>query len=68
MSSSEVIDEALQLPPQERFLIVDTLLKSLDKPDEAVETVWEKEAQKRLQHYKEGKTRTISFEEIFNED
>jgi len=68
MSSLEVIDEALQLPPQERFLIVDTLLKSLDKPDEAVETLWEEEAKKRLQYYKEGKTDTIHFEEIFNED
>jgi len=61
MSSLEVIDEALRLPPQDRFLIVDTLLNSLDKPDESIETVWEEESQKRLRHYKEGGERDYLF-------
>ncbi len=66
MSNAEILQEALQLDPQERYLVVETLLKSLDKPDESIDAVWADEAEKRLQNYRANKTQTIPFEEIFN--
>jgi len=66
MSNAEILQEALQLNPQERYIVVETLLKSLDKPDESIDTVWADEAEKRLQNYRVNKTKTISFEEIFD--
>jgi putative addiction module component (TIGR02574 family) len=65
MSNLEIIEEALQLTPKDRFLVIDTLLKSLDKPDEELDKIWENESQKRLQAYKEGKLETSSFKEVF---
>jgi putative addiction module component (TIGR02574 family) len=66
MSNLQIIEEALLLNPQDKFLIIDALLKSLDKPDAELNSVWENESEKRLQSYKNDKTQTISFEEVFN--
>ena len=66
MSNAQILQEALQLNPQERYIVVESLLKSLDKPDETIDNVWADEAEKRLQNYRDNKIQTISFEEVFN--
>ena len=66
MNNLQILKEALQLNPQDKLLIIDTLLKSLDKPDKELDSVWENESEKRLQSYKNDKTQTISFEEVFD--
>lgn len=66
MSNLDILEEALQLNPQERYLVVESLLKSLDKPDESIDNVWADEATKRLANYKKNKIETVSFEEVFN--
>jgi len=65
MSNAEILQEALQLNPQERYIVVESLLQSLDKPDESVDTIWADEAEKRLQNYRDNKVQTIPFEEVF---
>ncbi|PHQ89606.1 MAG: addiction module protein [Sulfurimonas sp.] len=65
MSNAQILQEALQLNPQERYLVVESLLQSLDKPDDSVDSVWADEAQKRLQNYRNNKVQTIPFEEVF---
>ncbi|MEA2072911.1 MAG: addiction module protein [Campylobacterota bacterium] len=66
MSNAQILQEALQLNPQERYIVVESLLKSLDIPDESVDNVWADEAEKRLQNYRNNKVQTIPFEEVFN--
>lgn len=66
MSNLEILQEALQLNPQERYKVVETLLESLDVPDENIDTIWADEAQKRVEDYRTNKVQTISFEEVFN--
>lgn len=66
MGSNEIIKEAINLKPQERYLIIETLIKSLNQPDEKIEQVWIKESQKRLNSYKDGKLKTLSYGEVFN--
>lgn len=66
MSSTEILKEALQLKPQERYLVIENLLKSLDIPDETIDKVWAEEAQKRLQDYWQHRTETIPFDQIFD--
>ena len=66
MSNTRILQVALQLNPRERYIVVEKLLESLDKPDEIVDNVWADEAEKRLQNYRENKLQTISFEEVFN--
>ena len=55
MSSQEIIQNALKLSPQEKLLVVDSLLKSLDEPDKEIEKIWVEESEKRLQLFRQGK-------------
>ena len=66
-STKELISEALQLKPAEKFIIIEALIKSLDVPNPEIEKAWAIEAEKRLQAYKEGKLETIPFEDMFGE-
>lgn len=66
MSNTQILQEALQLNPQERYIVVESLLQSLDKPDESIDNVWADEAENRLQNYRDNKVQTIPFEEVFN--
>ena len=38
MNNSKIIQDALRLKPQERYLVVESLLESLDIPDDAVDS------------------------------
>ena len=59
MSNVEILEKALRLSPEERFLIVEGLLKSLDVPDPNLDQVWAKEAERRLTAYREGRLAAI---------
>jgi len=65
--TKDLLKEALDLPPIERAALVDQLLNSLDKPDEAIDEVWRKEIAARLLAYRSGTAATVSAEEILAE-
>ncbi len=48
MGSKEVLSQAIALKPEERFMIIEGLLKSLDEPDRKLDEIWAEEAEKRL--------------------
>ena len=67
MSSKTILEQALKLRPDERFTVVEGILKSLDEPDATLESIWAEEAEKRLKAYREGQLAGIPMEEIFKE-
>ena len=68
MSSKDVLEQALKLKPDERFVVVEELIKSLDKPDSELDTIWADEAEKRLNAYRSDDLEGIPMEEIFKEE
>ncbi|MEB2310194.1 MAG: addiction module protein [Candidatus Brocadiaceae bacterium] len=66
MGSKEILDQALKLKPEERFLIIEGLIVSLDQPDKNLDEIWAQEAEKRLKAYREGKLEGIPMEDIFS--
>ena len=66
MSNVQILEEALRLKPQEKFMIIETLLQSLDQPDNKIDDLWANEAEKRLQNYRNQKVKTFSFAEVFD--
>lgn len=68
MSEQEILDQALKLKPQARFLLVESILKSLDNPDKTLDDIWAEEAQKRLDAYNAGKMKTYTMDEIFKDN
>lgn len=66
MGTNEIIQEAINLKPQEKYLIIESLVLSLNELDKDIEKIWIGESQKRLDEYKNGNLKTLSFEEVFN--
>ena len=67
-TSQSLLKKALKLKPQERFFLIEGLIRSLDEPDEKVDSIWAEEANKRLRAHREGKTQSIPASEIFGEE
>jgi putative addiction module component (TIGR02574 family) len=68
MSTKELLEEALKLEPEDRFTLVESLIRSLDEPDKKLDDIWAEEAEKRLKAYREGRLEGIPMEEIFKEE
>ena len=67
MGSKEILRQAMTLKPEDRFMIVEGLLKSLDEPDRKLDEIWAEEAEKRLMAYRDGKLEGIPMEKIFKD-
>jgi len=65
--SEDMLKEALEMPPIERAALVDRLLTSLDRPDDAIDEVWRKEVAARLRAYRSGTAATVSAQEVLAE-
>lgn len=65
MSNKDILEMAMKLKPEERFLIIEGLIKSLDEPDKTIDQIWAEEAEKRLIAFREGKLETIPAEQVF---
>jgi putative addiction module component (TIGR02574 family) len=63
--TQQLIDEAISLPIEERALLVDSLLRSMNPLDED-DKKWAVEAKRRLEDLRTGKVAPVSGEEVFN--
>jgi len=68
MSTKDLLKEALKLKPEERFTLVESLIKSLDEPDKELDEIWAEEAEKRLKAYREGRLAGVEMGDIFREE
>ena len=60
--------KAILLKPQERFLLIDGLICTIDEPNKDIDTIWAEEAKKRLTAHRNGTTTGISFEDVFGKE
>jgi len=63
-----LLKKAIHLNSQERFLLIDRLIRTIDEHDKDIDTVWAEEAEKRLIAHREGKTAGISFGDVFGKE
>jgi putative addiction module component (TIGR02574 family) len=64
VETQEILDRALKLPAVDKARLVDELLSSLDKPDAAIDALWQKEVEDRLKAYNAGNLRAVSLEQV----
>ena len=64
-STLEIIHEAEALPVEERALVVDSLLRTLNRPDPTIENKWIEVAKRRMEELRSGRVQGIPAEEVF---
>lgn len=66
-ASKELLEKALRLKPQDKIILLEGLIESLDEPDKSIDQIWTEEAERRLKAYRSGQTKGIGYSEIFGE-
>lgn len=63
---SELLEKALALSTQERGLLIDRLVETLDNDpaEEGVETAWDEEIKRRVDDIRSGRVKTIPGERV----
>ena len=64
-STAEIIREAESLPVEERTMVVDSLLRSLNQPEPEIDRKWAAVAKRRLQELRSGRVKPVPGEEVF---
>ncbi|MCX7014820.1 MAG: addiction module protein [Candidatus Sumerlaeota bacterium] len=64
-SAAEIIREAESLPVEERVLVVESLLRSLNPPQPEIDREWTAVAKRRLGELRSGRVKPVPGEEVF---
>jgi putative addiction module component (TIGR02574 family) len=65
MPMKELIAEAISLPVEERAILADTILKSLNPPDPDMDQRWAAVARRRLAELRSGQVEAVPVDEVF---
>lgn len=65
MKTTDLIAEAIALPVEERTMVVDSLLKSLNPPDTDIDKKWASVARRRLAELRSGEVKAVPGDEVF---
>jgi putative addiction module component (TIGR02574 family) len=67
LSSAQILQEALSLPPTERVKLVEHLLASPDTSTrEPLDALWRQEAEDRLDAFERGDIPSIAAQDVFD--
>ncbi|HXM46598.1 MAG TPA: addiction module protein [Pyrinomonadaceae bacterium] len=66
-SAETLLRQTLQLSPNARAALVESLITSLDKPDAELNALWLKEAESRMAAYRAGELGAVDADEVFAE-
>ncbi len=61
----EIIEEAESLPVEERVMVIDSLLRTINAPITEVEAEWLKVARRRLTELRSGNVRPVPGHQVF---
>ena len=64
-STAEIIHDAASLPVEERTVVVDSLLRSLNPPDPEIDRQWAAVANRRLEELRSGRIKPVPGDEVF---
>jgi putative addiction module component (TIGR02574 family) len=65
VTTKEIIEEVASLPVEERAMVADSILRSLNPPDAGIDRKWAHVAHRRLAELHSGKVKPIPGEQVF---
>jgi len=65
VTMKEVIEEVISLPVEERAIVADAILRSLNPPESEMDREWAKVAQRRLAELRSGEVKPVPGEQVF---
>jgi len=65
MPMKDLIAEVISLPVEERAILADTILKSLNPPDSDMDQRWVAAARRRLAELRSGQIEAVPGDEVF---
>jgi len=63
--TKDIIQEAATLPVEERVIVVDSLLRTLNPPDAEIDKAWVRIAQRRLADLRSGRIQPVPGDQVF---
>jgi putative addiction module component (TIGR02574 family) len=64
-SKEDIIQEAAALPVEERIIVVDSLLRTLNRPDPDIDREWVEVAKRRLAELRAGRVKSVPGDQVF---
>jgi hypothetical protein len=66
-STKDIIEEAVSLPVEERIIVVDSLLRTLNVPNPDMDKAWTEVANRRLSELRSGDINPVSGARVFEQ-
>ncbi len=64
-STQDIIEQAESLPVEDRVLVVDSLLKTLNQPNPEIDQKWAEIAERRLAELRSGRVKPVPAQEVY---
>jgi putative addiction module component (TIGR02574 family) len=65
LTTKELIEEAVSLPVEDRVMVADSILRSLNAPESDIDREWMAVAQRRSEELRSGQVKPIPGEQVF---
>ena len=65
LKTKDLIAEAISLPVEERAMVVDSILRSLNPPDSDIDRKWAEVAKQRIAELRSGEAKAVPGDEVF---
>ncbi len=62
----DIIRDVSALPVEERAMVIDSLLRTLNPPDPEMDKAWARVARRRLQELRSGSVEPVDGEEVLS--
>ena len=66
MKTKDLVEEVISLPVEERAIVINSVLRSLNPPDSDINRKWAAIAGRRLSELRSGEIETVPGEEVFS--
>jgi len=64
-NTEDIIQEVTSLPVEERIIVVDSLLRTLNMPDRDIDREWVAVAKRRLAELRSGRIKPVPGDQVF---